>query len=162
MDTSKISFSEQYSDYIATVIVHGLSLPHRNFDPLVKIWAMLRRRFREWYGVDIVGIFIYDDVKSIIACNFYLNCAEDGQGENKRISTFEKATPIMMQTFEEVLVAFLENENGFARYAKMAAVETTKQNDYIRCLNNFLKEIHLRTDKDDRRTEKEKKRSKAE
>ena len=157
VDATKISFTEKYlGGGMSTIIIHGLILPHDKFDPLAKIWAMLKRRFRDWRKIDVAGTFIYDNTRSIIACNFYANYAGHEKQEIPAITeSFEKIIPIMMKTFEETVIAFIDDEDtGLGQYTKLAALGANSTY-YTELFNTFLKSVKLRTEKDDARATKE-------
>ena len=56
------------------LLISGLDLPRSDkFDPLSKIWSSIRKRVMEQYGVDVVGLFLYDDFEKTVSCSFCLN-----------------------------------------------------------------------------------------
>lgn len=153
MDVEKISFEEQYSSCICTMTIRGISIPHvKKFDPFAKLFAQERRCFRNWVGIDVAGAFIYDDANSTIACNFYLSFAEGEAEEN--MEKFEKNAPIMINTFEELIMAFLKS-NFFGEYLMLVSSDAP-YNDFVHLFNDFLIAAKLRTEKDNRRSAKEK------
>ena len=152
MDIDRISFAESYSSCICTMSMRGITLPHsRRFDPFGKLFAQERRCFRNWADIDVAASFAYDDANSTIVCNFFLSFAEGEAEEN--MAKFEKNAPIMVQTFEEMILAFLKSE-FFEKYLRLVAVDA-QRNDFVRLFNDFLKSVNLRTEKDDRRAAKE-------
>lgn len=156
IDVAKLSFTEQFSSCICTMTIRGLSIPHLpRFDPFGKLFAQERRCFRNWADIDVAASFAYDDANSVIVCNFFLSFA---QGDaNSNIEKFEKNAPIMVQTFEELIMTFLKSD-FFGKYLALVSMDAP-YGDFVRLFNEFLKSVKLRTEKDERRSAKEAKKN---
>ncbi len=151
INIKKFNFVSSYGPGIGTVIMENILLPRTNdFDPLAKIWASIRKRIHKEYGVDIVGVFIYDDAQEKISCNFFLNCCvakakKDPEGYQK---TFEANFEEIMNLFHGSIIYFMATKtNGYDDYYELWQHGGTKK-DFQRIFNGFLKTIHMRTSTD--------------
>lgn len=157
-----INFQEKIAEDIyglGSILITGLCPSNRHYNPLGKIWASVRKRIWEQYGVDVVGLFIYDNDNQLVTGSFCLNySAIENTGIDKRIyiSRFSDTFQLQMQMFEDTLIAFADSPNGLESYeAALARGESVKQLNEI--LNSFLCSINMRTKEKQRRSKKSKK-----
>lgn len=142
----QIAFSEKVSGHIGTLIINGLVMPRTNsFDPLVKIWTTIRKRIFEKRQLDVVGIFVHDTSQELISCNFYLSYTNvHNDNTDAHTKKFEESFPRQMKIFEETLLRFLEDEDGYDHYTKLLA-NHTDENNLSDFFNAFLKKAGVRT-----------------
>lgn len=167
MDLKSIAFSEKCSGHIGTLIINGLVVPHDyTFDPLVKIWTSAKRRIFERSGLDVVGIFVHDDLQEIISCNFYLVYGDEVEDPEAHTVKFEKSFHRQMEVFENAIYEFIDRFDGLEAYTytlkffyEQARIDGFDPTDAIavkareeickETLNDFLRAIRLRTKRDD-------------
>lgn len=131
MDSSKINFSVRESENaeIGVIVITGLTMPRaRNYDPLGKLWASLRKRFYEWHDVDSTGIFSYDKEQGIILCNFILNKAtitganqvEYDKNALEKTQRFRQRFRAQIHFFEKMVKRFADDPiNGYDNYCRL-------------------------------------------
>lgn len=120
MDTERISFNEYIDEYrIGRLIIRGLDLKVTPKDnPLVVIWTTIRKRIFDKVGVSVVGYF--DPIKDepgAIKGKFYLSYPDMDAEEH--FKKFEKSFPKEMNYFENILLKWLEDPNGYAAYRRV-------------------------------------------
>lgn len=153
----KLTFTENAGEGIGTLIISGLKVAHGRHDPLGKIWASVRKRIRENYKVDVVGLFTYDDARKIVSCSFCLNYyVTEMKQLNEKVYTvrYMDSFPFQMADFEDVVIAFVDDEeNGLTAYEKLVkAGATNRQLDQL--LNRFLLSVNMRTVSEQKRSER--------
>lgn len=145
----ELRFEVNSAEQFGTIIVTGIKY-HRtkSFDPIYKTWASLRKRVREQLEIDVVGLFIYDDIQEKLSCNFSLNsiCID---GRSKRIfrENFKKNIATRFINTITVLLATMRYDNEYQILLKSDASEK----EFIDYLNKFLKNFNLRTEDDEKK-----------
>lgn len=143
------------------LIITGINLPrNKDFDPLAKIWASVRKRCKEEYGVDVIAVFFANE--DSILCKFYLNYCDIQVSQKTYRSKFRRNFPKIVAKFANVLTLFAANiHNGYSEYAELWQ-NNEGISKYNECLNSFLKSAGLRTADDEKNsTEKAEKLKKA-
>ena len=162
MNLNNVTFTENLDGCMGVIIAHNLSLPHSTYTPLGKIWASVKRKVLEQYGVDVTGVFVYDDELRAVACSFCLNYGYlKIHGIDERIYTerFQDTFRLIASTFEDTIEAFLTDpENGAEAYATMVEFGAT-QDEIDELFNKFLRSINMRNDIDDVNSAKRKRRN---
>lgn len=136
--------------------ITGFSLPHNGFEPMSKLWASVRRHNRRKYGVNVTGIFIYDQADSVISCSFCLdygfqlaNDIDQKVYEQRFMDTYNG----QMITLEKTIEAYiLDTENGYVPYIKHIE-ENGGIADEEFCnemFNRFLRNIGLKKPEDEK------------
>lgn len=140
---------EQKTPYTGSLSIWGVTIPCDKvvYNPLEKIWASVKKKVLEEYGVHISATFKFTYP---IICDFMIDTA---YAETAKISKpvlcyrFKTAFPLAMSKFEDALEEFFEDtENGFFPFADYC-VSTKGKPDREKCeemLNNFLRNINLR------------------
>ena len=157
-----VTFRENAGQGIGTLLISGLRIQHGRHDPLGKIWASVRKRIREKYHVDVVGLFTYDDAKKVVSCSFCLNyCIAETKGVEEKIYTarFLDTFGHQMTDFEDVIMAFMDDsENGLTAYEELVKTgATNRQLDQF--LNKFLCSTGTRTQSEQRHSERRHKKT---
>lgn len=121
MDISKVSFVEHIDEFrIGRLVIRGLDLKITpNDNPLVVIWATIRKRVFDKVELSVVGYF--DPIKDepgAIKGKFYLSYPEDVKAE-AHFKKFEKSFPKEMDYFEKILLRWLEDPKGYASYLRV-------------------------------------------
>ena len=159
---NNVTFTENLDGCMGIIIAHNLSLPHDTYTPLGKIWASVKRKVLEQYGVDVAGIFVYDDELRAVVCSFYLNYAYlKTHGIDERIYTerFQDTFAMQATMFEETIEAFLTDpENGVDAYTTLVEFNATSD-ELDELFHRFLRSINMRTDEDDVNSAKRKKQN---
>ena len=158
-------FIEKNDGSYGGLIINDIDIPcQRGFDPIAKIWSSVRKRNREKFGVDVTGLFIYDEERHVVSCSFYLNfgvLATDAAREEVEAYTlhFSETFSLQMAKFGEALNAFMDAENGLAAYKNYLENEefSTKQCDKI--FNAFLRSTGLKIKEDDLRKQQKSQRT---
>ena len=141
-----ISYELCDHDSSRELIINGINLPRTaDFDPLAKIWASVRKRCKEEYGVDVVAVFFYDDVENKVLCKFYLNFCECDVTVKTYRKRYRKFFPKIIAKFANVVTLFVANmSNGYSNYYELWE-KGEGIGKYNECLNDFLKTAGLRT-----------------
>lgn len=124
-----LTFKENCVPGLGTLVINNVAMSHRGYDPLAKIWSKLKKCIRKKYGVDVTGIFTYNDEREVISCSFCLNYGAPGvhSSPDTRIYTkrFEETFPLQMLDFEEILEAFVESPDGLEKYEELVTQKAT-------------------------------------
>ena len=151
-----INFQENVGHGFGTLLINGLTISHNGYDPLGKIWASARRRVREKWHVDVVGLFTYNDEKGVISCNFHLSyCATEMGSINEKLYSerYKDSFPHQMAFFEDILLAFVDDqENGLSAYEQLYP-EHTNDRELDRLIDRFLCSINVRTKREQKRSD---------
>ena len=145
----ELTFEVNSAEEFGTIIITGIKY-HRtkSFDPICKTWASLRKRVREQLEIDVVGLFIYDDIQEKLSCNFSLNsiCIDS---RSKRIfrENFMKNIAARFNNTITVLLATMRCDDEYQKLLKSDASEK----EFIDYLNKFLKNLNLRTEDDEKK-----------
>ena len=146
-----ISYELCDHDSSRELIINGVTIPRTaDFDPLAKIWASVRKRCKEEFGVDVIAVFFYDDMENKVLCKFYLNYCECDVTVKTYRKRYKKAFPKIVAKFANVVTLFMSNmNNSYASYYELAknGEDISKYNE---CLNQFLKAAGLRTINDEK------------
>ena len=148
-----VTYKEKCDTCMGMLVINGLMLPGK--DPLGAMWAAgPRKRIFDEFGVDVAGLFVYDDEKEVVSCSFYLNFGVVTEAEVKVYAArFRDTFSQQMALFEDVLEAFLGDEDdGYLAYLdllKNGEVSDEVAKDFF---NRFLRKINIRKKKDDRRS----------
>ena len=137
--------------------ITDFSLPHDGFDPLAKFWASIRRHNRREYGVEVTGIFIYDQTDSVISCSFCLdygyqltNDIDRTVYEQRFMDTFEAQMGTLKNAIKEFI---LDTENGYQSYLEHIKQNGEKANEAYcnEMFNRFLRSVGLKKPEDEKR-----------
>ena len=132
------------------VLIEGVSLPHLFFDPLSKLWATLRKEIRKKHKVDVAGTFVYDDIKGVIACNFYLNYSiiEFTPTTEEEYRDMFKAS---FQHIVDALIAIIDifvDDDAYDEYLELTRAaqggKLVSHGEFDRIFNLFLKDLGIR------------------
>lgn len=145
----ELRFEVNSAKQFGTIIITGL-VYHRtkSFDPICKTWASLRKRVREQLGIDVVGLFIYDDIQEKLSCNFSLNSiCSDKRSERIFRKNFKENIATSFIITITVLLSTMRYDNEYQKLLESDASEK----EFIEYVNKFLKNINLRTEDDEKK-----------
>lgn len=152
-----MTFQENVGQGIGSLLIDGLAISHNGYDPLGKIWASARKRIREQWHVDVVGLFTYDDGKKVVSCSFCLNYyVTEMKNIDERVYTtrYIDSFPYQMTFFQDIILAFVDDqENGLEAYEKLFATRPGKR-ALDQLLNRFLRSINVRTETEQKRSDR--------
>lgn len=138
---AKFEEAVNFNDNIAALMIKEVFLPKiGNFDPCARIWHHVRKYYQKPIngGVDVVGLFLYDEEKQVVSCSFCLNWANiEDAAEKAYQAKFENLFQRMLTDFEEDIDAFLQDQDyGHEAYCKL--------------FNDHKQEIKTATDSEER------------
>ena len=147
----KIEYEVHENDSNRELIITGINFPRTaGFDPLAKIWASVRKRCKEEYGVDVIAVFFYDDVGHKVLCKFYLNYGECDVTIKTYRKRYRRNFAKIIAKFANVVALFMANmNNSYTKYYELWE-KGEDISEYNECLNQFLKSAGLRTPSDER------------
>ena len=135
-------------DGFGKMIIKGLNLPGtKYYSVLGGIWASVKRRIYDKYGVMSAGTFQYDG--ELISCRFYLSVAECEENADEKIASFDNTFSSQMQFFADVIETWLLDNNGYCQYATY--VDEADNPTQKRCkdlVDSWLKTSGLETEAD--------------
>ena len=147
------------SDASRELLISGISFPRTaEFDPLAKIWASVRKRCKEEYGVDVIAAFFHDDTEKKVLCKFFLNYCDCDVTIKTYRKRYRQNFAKIIAKFANVLSLFIANiNNGYSEYYKLweKGEDISKYNE---CLNQFLKTAGFRTEEDEKAAKERSKR----
>ena len=145
-----LKYEVHSSGDIGSMIIEGIVFPRKTeFDPLGKLWASVRKSVRSEYGIDIVGIFAYDEAKSTVMCSFYLSYSlmkNNHIGPKTYVAIFEDNFSEIAKRFYCLIVFFVADKDGYDKYCSLQE-KGAKKEDIDRMFNMFLRSINMRNDK---------------
>ena len=156
-----VKYEAQSKDDFGALMITGLVFPKNNvFALLDKIWSSVRKRIWDMYKVRVTGLFIEDEDTQVISCSFYLNYAMVKESDYDAYSDkFQETFFEQMHFFENVLESFILNDNGLKTYKKyLKSVDSIDPEKCNEILDEFLKSIGVKTEKDEVKKKKRKKR----
>ena len=141
-DRASVAFSEKCSGHIGTLVVNGIDMPITVDDnPPLVIWTSVKKRVFERSKLSVTGIFYlsYNDVADVAA----------------HTQKFEGSFHRQMEYFEETLLKFLEDPNGYEAYLRIKDKLSGERPEVISVackehIQAFLREIRVRKKRDDR------------
>ena len=155
--TFQENFTKTKDEYgLGSLLIAGLCPSHSGYNPIGKIWASVRKRIWERYCVDVVGLFTYNSEKEVVMGTFCLNYSvieESGIDRRIYVTRFTDTFQLQMTLFEEALIAFADSPNGLTDY-EAALVRGANNRQLDQLLNSFLRSINIRTEEDERRSQR--------
>ncbi|MBQ2660590.1 hypothetical protein IJF93_00740 [Candidatus Saccharibacteria bacterium] len=147
-NVDQIIYTAHHEGY--SVIIEGINLPHLFYDPLSKLWATLRKEIRKKYRVDVAGTFVYDDVKCVISCNFYLNYSII-EFTNTTEEEYRNMFKASFQHIVDALIAIISifvDDDAYGEYLELTKAaqggKLVSHGEFDRIFNLFLKDLGIR------------------
>ena len=154
-DYDKLAAELEFVVGESSLLINGLHLPYgKNYMALGKMWAIARRRFREDYGVSVVGVFTYDREQKSASGIFFLDYAPVKNleiGNSTYEGMYRDNFPAMMARFEAIVRGFVAAEDGLKAYEELYESDELSMTTFDALFNKFLRRIGVRTPEDDRR-----------
>ena len=154
-DRASIAFSEKCGDHIGTLVINGIDMPITVDDnPPLVIWTSVKKRVFERSKLSVVGFFTSDVSQQIITGIFYLSY-NDVADVTAHTQKFKDNFHRQMEYFEETLLKFLEDPNGYEAYLRIKEKLSGERQEVISVackehIQAFLREIRVRKKRDDR------------
>ena len=152
----ELSFNIYIDEFrIGRIVIRGLNLKLTHQDnPLVVLWATIRKRVFDKVGLSVVGYFdpSPDDGPNAIKGKFYLSYPT-GVNADEHFEKFKNSFPKEVGYFTSILIKWLEDPRGYEAYVRIKE-ELKEEPAEVRsaaakaAIQNYLRIIRVRKKND--------------